>query len=219
MVAKARQRFVDAVGRRREAYLIEKDAGEVVTAQELAKPPSGFLSGRWIVRAGKAEGLRDFASLLGPPSPTATALALPVHDEVGILHPVDIGEDAVPEEDVAHGPRRAAELAKDVRRFAKADEETIEVDRPAHPLDGLQHVRRIERGERRMRCRQLGPYRPISGHGVVYRMPGRMFQWPRRGNEELARSASPCPAAGRGAELSARCASEDGPDRSDGRPL
>ena len=113
--------------------------------------PNGFLADGRIVRADEAESLLNLGVFLGPSSPAAAALPPPVHHEVRFLHPLDIGEDAVPKKDVVHRPARTAKLAKNCGRFAKADDEKIEVDHLAHPLDGLQHLGRIKRVQRRVR--------------------------------------------------------------------
>ena len=123
MVAKAGQHFIHAVGRRGQADLIEKDAGEIIPREELAKSPNRLLPDSRIVGTNKAEGLLHSAPFLGPTSPAAAAYAPPIHDEVGILHAFEVGKRAVPKHSVADRPSGAAELAEDFRRFSKTDDE------------------------------------------------------------------------------------------------
>ena len=128
MIAEARQQFIEAVGGRRKPQLVEKDARKAVAAKELAQAAKGFPARRGIVGADKAEGFLDLGVFLRPAAPTSARLASPIHDEVRVLHSIDVGEQIVPEEHLVHRSAWAAKFAEDFRRFAKSYDKEVKIE-------------------------------------------------------------------------------------------
>jgi hypothetical protein len=136
VTAKAGQHLVDTVGGRGKPDLVEKDAGEFVLGEQLAKSPNRLSFDVRVVWAREAERLFHLAPL-GPTAPAAAALATPVHDEVRLVHAFNVGKRAVPQLSVIDRPARTAELAEDFCRLSKPNNKQIEVDRVLHATHRL----------------------------------------------------------------------------------